>query len=197
MSLKEKLNVVKSEETPKYQVPQDTRLEELKQLMRETTELNGLMKSYIRVHMDKDGTSQMTIDHELSKIRKTSQDVQDKMTSILTKLDSTQRDYANQLLNHMGNGKKEMSANNQQTLQKMSEIEGMLSSSMKEMTNKMNENMNGLESRAMKLISNVKKGAMVSYWLDALKYGLGTAVCVVPLYLVIKFLFSLFGWQMP
>ena len=83
MSVKEKLNLVKSEEPPTYQVPQESRLKELEQLMRETTELNGLMKSYIRVHMDKDGTSQMTIDHELSKIRKTSQDVQDKMISIL------------------------------------------------------------------------------------------------------------------
>jgi hypothetical protein len=71
MSLKEKLNVVKSEETPTYQISQEQNMKELEELMKETNELNGLMKSYIRVHMDKDGTSQMTIDHELSKIRKT------------------------------------------------------------------------------------------------------------------------------
>ncbi|MGE6416074.1 hypothetical protein ACQKDD_18080 [Planococcus kocurii] len=47
------------------------------------------------------------------------------------------------------------------------------------------------------MVQNVRKGALLNYWADVAKYGLGTAVFVVPVYLGIKFLFSLMGVEMP
>lgn len=61
----------------------------------------------------------------------------------------------------------------------------------------MNENMNGLESRAMTMVGNVRKGVLINYWLDVVKYGLGTAIFVVPLYIGVKLLLGLFGVEMP
>lgn len=197
MSLKDKLNEVKSEEAPVYQTQPLPNSNELEKLMKETNELNALMKSYIRVHMDKDGTSQLTLDNELAKITKVSQDVQEQMISILKALESTQRDYGNQLLQHLGTGKSEMVANNEKTVQKMGEIESMLSNGMSQMNRRMNENMNDLEKRSAAMVQNVRKGALLNYWSDVAKYGLGTAVFIVPVYLGIKFLFSLMGVEMP
>ena len=197
MSLKDKLNEVKSEEAPVYQTQPLPNSNELEKLMKETNELNTLMKSYIRVHMDKDGTSQMTLDNELSKITKVSQDVQEQMISILKALESTQRDYGNQLLQHLETGKSEMAANNETTVQKMGEIEGMLDNSMSQLNRRMNENMKDLEKKSATLAQSVRKSALLSYWSDVAKYGLGTAVFIVPVYLVIKFLFSLMGVEMP
>src|SRR5690606_3230719 len=197
MRLKDKLTEVKSEEAPIYQTQPLPHSNELEQLMQETNELNPLMKSYIRVHMDKDGTSQMTLDNELSKITKVSQDVQQQMISILKALESTQRDYGNQLLQHLETGTSEMAANNETTVQKMGEIEGMLSNGMSQMNRRMNENMDDLEKRSKTMVQNVRKGALLNYWSDVAKYGLGTAVFIVPVYLAIKFLFSLMGVEMP
>lgn len=197
MSLKDKLNEVKSEEAPVYQTQPLPNSNELEKLMKETNELNTLMKSYIRVHMDKDGTSQMTLDNELTKITKVSQDVQEQMISILKALESTQRDYGNQLLQHLETGKSEMAANNETTVQKMGEIEGMLDNSMSQLNRRMNENMKDLEKKSATLAQSVRKSALLSYWSDVAKYGLGTAVFIVPVYLVIKFLFSLMGVEMP
>ena len=197
MSLKDKLNEVKSEEAPVYQTQPLPNSNELEKLMKETNELNTLMKSYIRVHMDKDGTSQMTLDNELAKITKVSQDVQQQMISILKALESTQRDYGNQLLQHLETGKSEMAANNETTVQKMGEIEGMLDNSMSQLNRRMNENMKDLEKKSATLAQSVRKSALLSYWSDVAKYGLGTAVFIVPVYLVIKFLFSLMGVEMP
>lgn len=197
MSLKDKLNEVKSEEAPIYQTQPLPNSNEMEKLLKETNELNTLMKSYIRVHMDKDGTSQMTLDNELAKITKVSQDVQEQMISILKALENTQRDYGNQLLQHLETGKSEMAANNETTVQKMSEIEGMLDNSMSQLNRRMNENMNDLEKKSATLAQSVRKSALLSYWSDVAKYGLGTAVFIVPVYLVVKFLFSLTGVEMP
>lgn len=197
MSLKDKLNEVKSEEAPIYQTQPLPNSNELEKLMKETNELNALMKSYIRVHMDKDGTSQMTLDNELSKITKVSQDVQEQMISILKALESTQRDYGNQLLQHLETGKSEMAANNETTVQKMSKIEGMLDNSMSQLNRRMNENMKDLEKKSATLAQSVRKSALLSYWSDVAKYGLGTAVFIVPVYLGVKLLFSLMGVEMP
>lgn len=197
MSLKDKLNEVKSEEAPIYQTQPLPNSNELEKLMKETNELNTLMKSYIRVHMDKDGTSQMTLDNELAKITKVSQDVQQQMISILKALESTQRDYGNQLLQHLETGKSEMAANNETTVQKMGEIEGMLDNSMSQLNRRMNENMKDLEKKSATLAQSVRKSALLSYWSDVAKYGLGTAVFIVPVYLGVKFLFSLMGVEMP
>jgi hypothetical protein len=61
----------------------------------------------------------------------------------------------------------------------------------------MNENMDDLEKRSKTMAQSVRKDALLSYWSDVAKYGLGTAVFIVPVYLGVKFLFSLMGVEMP
>jgi hypothetical protein len=69
--------------------------------------------------------------------------------------------------------------------------------SAKQQHEAMIENMNGLENRAMTMVQNVRKGVLINYWLDVAKYGLGTALFVVPLYIGVKLLLDLFGIEMP
>nr|AKO69654.1 hypothetical protein [Aeromonas sp. Ne-1] len=68
----------------------------------------------------------------------------------------------------------------------MSEIEEMLNRSMKE-----------IENRTSGLIAKTRKNVLINYWLDVAKYGLGTAIFVVPLFYLVRFIFSLFGVELP
>ena len=54
-----------------------------------------------------------------------------------------------------------------------------------------------VETRATRMVQNVRKGVLINYWLDVVKYGLGTAVFVVPVYIGVKLLLGLFGVEMP
>jgi hypothetical protein len=47
------------------------------------------------------------------------------------------------------------------------------------------------------MVSNARKKVWINDWLDVAKYGLGTAIFVVPVYVGGKFLFGLFGVGMP
>ncbi|WP_191557808.1 hypothetical protein [Metabacillus idriensis] len=44
---------------------------------------------------------------------------------------------------------------------------------------------------------NARKNIFINDWLDVAKYGAGTAVFVVPVYIGVKFLFGLVGIDIP
>ena len=93
----------------------------------------------------------------------------------------------------MENGKTEIQENNQKTLTRMSEIEKTLKVSMDEMNGNMAKSLNELEQKTLTLVGKARKGVLINYWLDVVKYGLGTALFVVPVYMLIKFILGLFG----
>lgn len=116
MSLKEKLKLIESEE-------QQT---ELAQLLKETRELNNLMRSYIGVQMDRETVSRITVDKELTEIRDTSEKVQAEMISVLAKQEKMLMTYGQTLLKILAVGEKEMKKNNQEIITRLNEIEKTL-----------------------------------------------------------------------
>ncbi|MFX3623456.1 MAG: hypothetical protein ACE3JP_05265 [Ectobacillus sp.] len=106
------------------------------------------------------------------------------------------------------NGKNEMIQNNAQTIQQLQQIQSNLDKQMNEikthmqteiksMKKNVQDSVSELERRTSGLIDNARKNIILNNWLDVAKYGLGTAVFVVPVYLGVKYLFSLFGISMP
>jgi len=48
----------------------------------------------------------------------------------------------------------------------------------------------------LSLLDKARKGVIINYWLDVAKYGLGTAIFVIPIYLLIKLILGLFGVEL-
>ena len=167
--------------------------QELMVLMKETSDLNKLMQSYIRVHLNEDTMKKVTMESELESMKETSREIQGEMVSILEKLENTQKTYAGKLHQLMENGKTEIQANNQKTLTRMSEIEKTLKVSLDEMNGSMEKSLSELEQRTSTLIGDARKGLLINYWADVVKYGLGTALFVVPVYMLTRFVLGLLG----
>jgi hypothetical protein len=68
---------------------------------------------------------------------------------------------------------------------------------IKNMRNNVQDSVSELERKTLNLIGNARKNIFLNDCLDVAKYGLGTAVFVVPLYIGVKYLFSLLGISMP
>jgi phosphoenolpyruvate carboxylase len=196
MALADKLNQVKSEETPIYQVQKEQSLKELESLLTETNELNKLMQSYIRVQLNEDTMKKVTVESELESMKKTSQEIQGKMVLILQKLENTQKTYADNLLQAMATGKTEMTRNNQEVLNRMSQIERTLKESSNEMERSLQNSLSEVKREVGTYLAKAKKETLIYFWLDALKYGLSTSVVFIPLFLLIKYLLGLLGIQL-
>ena len=115
---------VRSEEPPTYQVNQDM---EILNLMKETRELNQLMRGYIAVHMDKDTISQQTALKEIQAIEDMSKKVQEEMILILKKQKNTsekQLEIMQETLTNYLNLMQEQEKKNKEELENLSkEIE--------------------------------------------------------------------------
>src|SRR5690606_29060663 len=122
MSLKSKLTEVKDEETAIYQTNKQEDLNELKELLKQTNDLNDLMRSYIRTHMDKSSAQKMTFDHEIDNIKTTSKEVMNEMTSILTKQEKLLNENQEILQKVLTNSQQAMNENINKVLLEMKEI---------------------------------------------------------------------------
>ncbi|GAA3316283.1 hypothetical protein GCM10020331_012940 [Ectobacillus funiculus] len=83
MALVDKLNQVKSEESPNYQVPLEKENEKVIQLVKElqrnledNQKLMDILKGYVSVQMDKQAVAKVTMEQELAQIKGTSETVQ-------------------------------------------------------------------------------------------------------------------------
>ena len=55
-----------------------------------------------------------------------------------------------------------------------------------------------MKKEIMSLSSNLKRQSKTYYWLDAFKFGLATAFCVVPVYIFLKIIMAfVFGINLP
>ena len=57
----------------------------------------------------------------------------------------------------------------------------------------MNKSIEDTKENAMELAKTTRRETLINNRLDAFKYGLATAICVVPVYLIIRFLLELVG----
>ena len=106
------------------------------------------------------------------------------MILILRKQENMLKNYAEIQQNQLNNGEKTMRETNQLVLQRMCQVETLLQKEVKTMA----EN---VERMIAKSIDNFTKEALIFWWADALKYGIATAFCFIPIFLIIRFILGL------
>src|SRR5699024_6292133 len=124
-------------------------------------ELNELMKSYIRVHMNEEMAKEVTIHNQLNQIQEKSDKVMSNMQSILNTQGKMLEENAENLQAILINRHEEMEKSNNKTIK--------------------------AEQETRDLVSNAKHGALVTNIIDALKYGAATSAITIP---VLYFLLS-------
>ena len=168
---------------------------QLSEILGETQELNKLMTSYIRVQMNEDMAKDMTIDSQLDRIRSNSSEVLEQMNSLLNKQGNLLEASRESLQKVLTDGQRQIQESNRQTVTKLGEIGEQQATQISEISTKMNSSMNGIESRTKDLVdstrgemkdlaASTRKSALISNWLDALKYG-GTGAVLTSLILII------------
>ena len=154
----------------------------MSELLNETKELNQLMTSYIRVHMNEDTAKDLTIENQLERIRSNSDQILNQMTSILNRQSKLLDKNSNDLRQVLTDGQKMMQENNSQTIEKLMELETSNHTKLTSMNEEMNKHMSRIEnstkslvtdtrSEMEELVSSTRKNAILSNWIDALKYG--------------------------
>nr|AHB37624.1 mobilization protein B [Staphylococcus cohnii] len=182
MSLQDKLNENRS----------------MSELFQETRELNELMKSYIRVHMNEEMAKEVTIHNQLNQIQSKSDEVMRNMQSILNEQEKMLKENTEVLQKILIDGHEEIQRNNNRTIQALGELQKTNNAQLEEMNEEikssvrnMQNNLNSVVKKArqetMDLVSSAKHGALVTNIIDALKYGVATSAITVPiLYLLLS-----------
>ncbi|MCZ2428311.1 hypothetical protein ISX74_00005 [Vibrio parahaemolyticus] len=166
----------------------------MSELLNETKELNRLMTSYIRVQMNEDSAKDLTVQNQLEQIRENSNQIISNMESILKKQEQLVGKSKEALQEVLTNGQKQLQENNSQTIEKLSELEKSNQRKLSSMNEDMNRNMGNIESSTKNLVNDTKsemkdlasstrKSALISNWLDALKYG-GTGAVLTSVILI-------------
>src|SRR5690625_6402107 len=95
----------------------------MSELFQETKELNELMKSYIRVHMNEEMAKEVTIHNQLNQIQSQSDKVMSNMQSILNKQETMLQENAENLQAILINGHEEMEKSNNKTVKAVQEMQ--------------------------------------------------------------------------
>src|SRR5699024_1180902 len=170
----------------------------MRELLQKTKEINELMKSYIRVHMNEEMAKEVTIHNQLNQIQEKSDKVMSNMQSILNTQGKMLEENAENLHAILINGHEEMEKSNNKTIKAVQEMQksneeelnqtnNEISTSMTNITRHDNETVKKAEQATRDLVSNAKHGALVTNIIDALKYGAATSAITIPvLYLLLS-----------
>src|SRR5699024_33753 len=163
----------------------------MSELFQETKELNELMKSYIRVHMNKEMAKEVTIHNQLNQIQEKSDKVTTNKQSILNTQGEMLEENADNLKAIVINGHEEMEKSNNtavkavQEMQKsnveeLNQIHNEISTGMTNIKRNLNETVKKVEQESRDLVSNAKHGALETNIIHALKYGAATSAITIP-----------------
>lgn len=83
------------------------------------------------------------------------------------------------------------------TVDELKNLKEIVNQAMTEVSTKLKKDISETERRTEGLILNARKETLIDNWLDAFKYGIATSICIVPIYLLIKFIASLIGFNLP
>src|SRR5699024_3710496 len=170
----------------------------MSELFQETRELNELMKSYIRVHMNEEMAKEVTIHNQLNKIQSKSDKVMRNMQSILNEQEKKLKENNEDLQEILIDGHEEIQKNNNRTIQALGKQQKTNNAQLEDIdeenktsTRNTQNNLNSVVKKARQettdLVSSEKHGALVTNIIDALKYGAATSVITVPiLYLLLS-----------
>lgn len=81
-----------------------------------------------------------------------------------------------------------MEKKNEKIVQEMKRIEKILETKFNKIVKEMDEKMNTVEEKTGSLIYKAHKSNIINFWVDAFKYGIATAICIVPVYMLLNFL---------
>src|SRR5699024_9553040 len=163
----------------------------MSELFQETKELNELMKSYIRVHMNEEMAKEVTIHNQLNQIQEKSDKVMSNMQSILNTQGKMLEENAENLQAILINGHKEMEKSNNKTVkavqemqksnvEELNQIKNEKSTRMTNIMRNINEAMKKTEQETRDLVCNAKHGALLTNIIGALKYGAATSRITIP-----------------
>src|SRR5699024_7613140 len=95
----------------------------MSELFQETKELNELMKSYIRDHMNEEMAKEVTTHNQLNQMQETSEKAMSNMQSILNTQGNTLEENAENLRAIFINGHEEMEKSNNNTGKEVQEMQ--------------------------------------------------------------------------
>jgi hypothetical protein len=158
----------------------------------------GYLSTFLKENMNKE----MTMTQELEKIKQTSRQVQEeiRLTSKqsidnLQNVTELHKKSINSNLEILAGMIKRMESQleeNRQTVQeKLDNMTDSMDTQVHMLRQQIKNNLDELEDNSKSMISSAKVGLVINGWLDWMKYGLGAAVFVVPVYLLIKWMFGL------
>ena len=110
------------------------------ELLQETKELNELMKSYISVQMDREAINSQTLSKEIQAIEKTSEQAQEKMTSIMDKQRKQSIDQLEQMRNLLNTYLSQMQERDESSEKKLKKLNSEIVSNTKKGLDLLNEN---------------------------------------------------------
>ena len=197
--IKQREEEVRSEDQPTYQTEQNM---EVLNLMKETRELNQLMRSYITVHMDKNTISQQTALKEIQAIEDTSKKAQEEMILILKKQETTSEkqleimqetltNYLNLMQEQeqknkekLENLNKEIISNTQKGIDLLNQKAGNTSDNLIKKMNEIFENLNGSVN---KLKKNIEHTSFIDKTKTAFPIALTSSILTLSLYFIIQY----------
>src|SRR5699024_5758255 len=170
----------------------------MSELFQETKELNELMKSYIRVHMNEEMAKEVTIHNQLNQIQEKSDKVMSNMQSILNTQGKMLEENAENLQAILLNGHEEMEKSINKTvkavqemqksnMEELNQINNEIRTSMKNIKRNLNETDKKEEQETWDLVYNTKHETLVTNIIAELKYGAATSAITIPvLYLLLS-----------
>src|SRR5690625_6263837 len=142
MSLQDKLNENRS----------------MSELFQETRELNELMKSYIRVHMNEEMAKEVTIHNQLNQIQSKSDEVMRNMQSILNEQEKMLKENTEVLQEILIDGHEEIQRNNNRTIQAMGELQKTNNAQLEEMNEEIKSSVRNMQNNLNSVVKKAKIG---------------------------------------
>jgi VIT1/CCC1 family predicted Fe2+/Mn2+ transporter len=163
----------------------------------------GYLSTFLKENMSKE----IAITSELEEIKNMSESVQEQIKSTSQKsinsLQTVNEDYKKHITNNLltlakmvEKLEKELNMNRATIDKELKEIKSEMQTEIKSLSQSARNRLNEIDQTTNRMVLNARKQIFLNYWLDVAKYGLGTAVFIVPLYIGIKYLFSLFGIEL-
>src|SRR5699024_2250791 len=145
----------------------------MSELFQETKEINELMKSYIRVHMNAEMAEEVTIHNQLNHIQEKADKVINNKQAILNTKDKLSEENAENLQAILINRHEEKEKSNNKTVkavqemqksnvEELNQINNEISTSMTNIKRNLNETVKKAEQETRDLVSNAKHGALVT-----------------------------------
>src|SRR5699024_5848391 len=117
----------------------------MSELFQETKELNELMKSYIRFHMNEEMEKEVTIHNQLNQIQEKSDKVKSNMQSILNRQGKMLEENAENLQAILINGHEEMEKSNNKTVKAVQEMQKSNVEELNQINNEISTSMTNIK----------------------------------------------------